>query len=132
MQANARDYAKFGYLYLNRGMWDGKQIVPAEWIERTTQATKRCEDWNQWLWHVNPPIRLGTQPTTCSDFYCTPTAVADLPPEAYFAEGINGQFIFVVPSADLVIVRLGMDGSGSERWDDYARGFLGAVLGALK
>jgi CubicO group peptidase (beta-lactamase class C family) len=132
LQANARDYAKFGYLYLQRGQWEGKQVVPMDWIDRTTQAAKPCEDWNQWLWHVNPPIRLGTQPASCDSFYCTPTAVADLPPEAYFAEGINGQFIFIIPSADMVVVRLGMDSSGSEHWDDFARGFLSAMLDAVK
>jgi hypothetical protein len=45
---------------------------------------------------------------------------------------VNGQFVFVVPSADLVIVRLANDQAGSEHWDEFARGFLGAMLDAIK
>jgi CubicO group peptidase (beta-lactamase class C family) len=132
LQATARDYAKYGYLYLRRGEWDGKQVVPAEWIDRTTQAGKPCQDWNQWLWHVNPPLRLGAQSPDCDSLFCLPTDIADLPPEGFFAEGVNGQFVFVLPSADLVIVRLANDMPGSEHWDEFARGFLSAILDALK
>ena len=132
LQATARDYAKYGYLYLNRGMWDGKQVVPAEWVDRTTQAKNPCEDWNQWLWHINPPIRLGKQPADCDSLFCLPTDLVDLPPEIFFAEGVNGQFVFVAPSADLVVVRLANDQAGSEHWDEFARGFLLAIFDALK
>jgi hypothetical protein len=58
LQATAAEFAKYGYLLLNNGKWDGKQVIPVDWIERTTKATKPCEDWNQWLWHVNLPLRL--------------------------------------------------------------------------
>jgi CubicO group peptidase (beta-lactamase class C family) len=132
LQASARDYAKYGYLYLRHGEWDGNQVIPGEWIDRTTQGKNPCEDWNQWLWHINPPARLGTQPEACDSLFCLPTEYADLPPEAFFAEGVNGQFVFVVPSADLVIVRLANDQAGSEHWDEFARGFLGAMLDAIK
>ncbi|HKU43987.1 MAG TPA: serine hydrolase, partial [Polyangiales bacterium] len=132
LQATARDYAKYGYLYLNRGQWDGKQVVPAEWVDRTTQAKNPCEDWNQWLWHINPPIRLGKQKPDCDSLFCLPSDIADLPPEGFFAEGVNGQFVFVLPSADLVVVRLANDQPGSEHWDEFARGFLLAIFDAIK
>jgi CubicO group peptidase (beta-lactamase class C family) len=132
LQATAADYARYGYLYLQRGNWDGKQVVPSDWIEHTTQGMQPCEDWNQYLWHINPPVRLGPQEPSCTDFYCKPTALADLPPEAYFAEGVNGQFIFIVPSSDLVAVRLASDQSGSEHWDEFALGFLSALLDAIQ
>jgi CubicO group peptidase (beta-lactamase class C family) len=132
LQATARDYAKYGYLYLHRGEWDGKQVVPAEWVDRTTQAKNSCEDWNQWLWHINPPIRLGMRPADCDTFFCLPSDLADLPPDGFFAEGVNGQFVFVMPSADLVIVRLASDMPGSEHWDEFAHGFLSAIFGSLK
>ncbi|MET0390001.1 MAG: serine hydrolase [Polyangiales bacterium] len=131
LQATASEYAKYGYLYLNRGLWDGAQVIPSEWVDRTTQATNRCGDWNQWLWHINPPVRLGTQPDSCTELFCPPTEFANFPHDAFFAEGINGQFIFIVPSADLVVVRLGADQAGSENWDDFARGFLLAILDSV-
>ena len=131
LQATAQEYAKFGYLYLNNGLWDGKQIVPAAWVKLTTQGDDPCTDWYRYLWHQNPPVRLGTQDPSCGSLFCPPTALANLPPEAFFAEGVNGQFIFVVPSADMVIVRLAADGPGSEKWDEFAKGFLSAVLDAI-
>jgi CubicO group peptidase (beta-lactamase class C family) len=132
MQATAAEYAKFGYLYLNNGKWDGKQIVPESWIAFTTQAVDPCVDWYRFLWHQNAPVRLGPQDPACDSFFCAPASFANLPPDAFFAEGINGQFIFIVPSADLVIVRLANDGAGSENWDNYAREFLGLMLDAIK
>ena len=132
MQATASEYAKYGYLYLQRGRWDGQQVVPAEWVDRSTQAKNVCEDWNQYLWHVNPPVRLGKQDPSCDSLYCPPVSFADLPADGFFAEGVYGQFMFIVPSADLVVVRLGEDTGGLEHWEEYARGFLGAVLGAIR
>ena len=51
--------------------------------------------------------------------------------DTFFAEGINGQFIFIMPSVDMVVVRLANDGPGSENWDEYAHGFLTRVLDAV-
>jgi CubicO group peptidase (beta-lactamase class C family) len=132
LQATARDYAKYGYLYLQRGKWDGKQVIPADWVDKTTQAKNPCEDWNQWLWHINPPTRLGPQDASCDSLFCLPTEYVNLPPDGFFAEGVNGQFVFVIPSADLVVVRLATDQSGSEHWDEFAKGFLLAMMDAIK
>ena len=135
MQATAAEYAKYGYLVLHRGQWDGKQVIPAEWIDKTTQGTKPCDDWYQWLWHVNLPIRMGKQPADCVNSgksFCPPIEIANLPPESFSAKGVNGQHIMIVPSADLVVVRLGNDQPGSERWDEYARGLLTGILDAIR
>jgi len=131
LQATASEYAKFGYLYLNRGMWDGEQVVPAEWVDMTTQGDDPCVDWYRFLWHQNPPARLGTQDPSCDALYCPPTAFADLPPDTFFAEGVNGQLVFIIPSADMVVVRLANDAAGSEHWDDYSREFLGLVIDSV-
>ena len=131
VQATAEDYARFAYLYLRGGQWEGKQVVPADWVARTTRAEDACEDWNKNLWHINLPVRLGPQDPACPSLFCQPTEYAQLPADGYFAEGVYGQFMFIVPSEDLVVVRLANDAMGSERWDDYARGFLTAVLGAI-
>jgi CubicO group peptidase (beta-lactamase class C family) len=132
VQATAEDYARYAYLYLRGGQWEGKQVVPASWVARTTQAEDACTDWNKNLWHINLPVRLGPQDPSCPSLFCPPTTYADLPADGYFAEGVFGQFMFIVPSADLVVVRLANDAMGSEHWDDYARGFLTAVLGAIQ
>ena len=106
-------------------------MVPAEWVEKTTQGDKPCDDWYRYLWHQNPPARLGTQDPACDALFCAPTAYADLPPDTFFAEGINGQFIFIIPSTDMVVVRLANDGPGSENWDDYAVEFLRLMIEAV-
>jgi hypothetical protein len=69
---------------------------------------------------------------SCDSLYCPPVSFADLPPDAFFAEGVYGQFMFIVPSQDLVVVRLGEDTGGLEHWEEFARGFLGAVLDAIR
>lgn len=133
MQATAREYAKYGYLYLNYGKWEDKQVVPMDYVVKTTQVhNDPCTEWVQYLWHVNPPTRLGSQPDGCDAIFCQPTEYTNLPQDGFFAEGVQGQFIFVVPSADLVVVRFAQDGfMSAELWDDYARGFLLAVLDAI-
>jgi CubicO group peptidase (beta-lactamase class C family) len=134
MSATAREYAKYGYLYLNYGKWDGKQVIPMEYVVKTTQvASDPCTSWVQYLWHVNPPTRLGIQPKPCDELFCQPTEYVDLPQDAFFAEGVQGQFIYVIPSADIVAVRFAQDGfMSAELWDDYSRGFLPALLDAIK
>ena len=131
LRATAREYAKLGYLYLNRGSWDGTQLVPAAWVAETTHGDAPCDDWYRFLWHQNPPVRLGTQDPDCDALFCPPTAFADLPADIFFAEGVNGQFIFVIPSADMVIVRLANDSPGSEHWDELAQRMLTAMLEAV-
>jgi CubicO group peptidase (beta-lactamase class C family) len=132
IQGTVREFAKFGFLYLRRGKWDGVQIVPEQWIDFTTQPKDRCAERYRYLWHVNAPMRLAETDPNCADFPdCPPTKIANLPGNAFFAEGVTGQFIFVVPSADIVVVRLATDGNGSDYWDEYARGFLEQLLDAV-
>jgi len=78
------DMAKIGFLFLNGGEWDGEQIVPREWVEAATRK------------HVDATMvdGYGYQWWVDSDGY-------------YLALGYQGQFIFVVPSLDLVVVFTG-------------------------
>lgn len=133
LQATTREFAKFGQLYVQKGLWDGEQVVPTDWVAFTTQPRDRCNERYRYLWHVNPPVRLGTTDTSCADFpNCPPTALANLPSDGYFAEGVSGQFIFVFPSADLVVARVAQDDFGSDYWDEWAAGFLAALFDAIE
>jgi CubicO group peptidase (beta-lactamase class C family) len=83
---SARDLARFALLYLNGGKWRDRQIVPAQWVKDSTRAYSQ------------------------SDFgpgygYLWWTGFLGLPPGTFFAEGVGGQFAFVVPASDLVLVR---------------------------
>ena len=81
-----RDMAKFGYLYLNDGVWDEKQIVPSKWVKASTQrqnanAATHDERYGYLFW------------VTTVNGYST-----------YYAGGYGGQFIYVVPELDIVVV----------------------------
>ncbi len=86
LELTARDMAKFGYLYLNGGRWEDRQVVPADWVAASTayqsagDATGRAAYGYQW-W------------VTGATGY-----------DAYFALGYGGQYIYVVPALDLVVV----------------------------
>jgi len=85
--ATARDFAKFGYLYLRGGEWDGRQLVSREWCESAQIPLSRDEE-------------SGT-------FYSLQWWVTGDAFGSYWANGLQGQSITVVPSLDAVIVRLG-------------------------
>jgi len=94
VETNARDLARFGLLYLNGGTWNGKRLISEDWIEfvRTpapATATRGKEYGGQW-WLV-------------------PDDRSDVPRDAYAAAGNRGQYVIVVPSHDVVIVRRGLD-----------------------
>jgi len=83
-----KDMAKIGYLYLNQGIWGDQQLVPAEWVRVSTQRHTNADILNDdygYLWWV--------------------TQVEGHP--AYYAAGFGGQFIYVVPDFDLVVVMTG-------------------------
>jgi CubicO group peptidase (beta-lactamase class C family) len=116
LSATAREYAKFGFLFLNRGNWDGTQVVSESWVDVATNPGESLEDWYGYLWHVNAPVKWDNP---------------ELPADGFAAIGVQGQHIFVVPSADLVVVRLAEDGFGPN--PDFDAGtLLGHVLAAVK
>ena len=96
LAATARDFARLGRLYLQRGAWDGQQVLPAEWIERSTQRAGSAEEaWPEdfqaaGFWNYGYAWWLASQ------------EAGD-----YLALGKDGQYIYVNPEYDTVIVRLG-------------------------
>ncbi len=82
LHMHPQDMAKIGYLYLKNGLWNGEQVVPAEWVAASTRT------------HVSAG--------TLQEGYGYHWWVA--PPDMYLALGYGGQFIFVVPEKDLVVV----------------------------
>ncbi len=89
--ATARDWAKFGMLYKNNGMWMGKRILPEHWVQYTTSEAQGSDgQYGAHFW-------LGKNSKTF------PSAPKDM----FYADGYQGQFVLIIPSYDLVIVRLG-------------------------
>jgi CubicO group peptidase (beta-lactamase class C family) len=110
---NARDLARFGLLYLREGRLGGQQLIAEDWIRfvRTpAPATARDGSFYGGHWWLVPEDR------------------SDVPRDAYATSGNRGQYVIVVPSHDVVIVRRGLDygGQGFDRWD-LTREVLAAI-----
>ncbi|RZK78237.1 MAG: class C beta-lactamase-related serine hydrolase [Pedobacter sp.] len=95
LNARARDFAKIGRLYLNNGKWNGKQLVSESWVKQSTKVdTSNGSAWYyQYQWWL-------------------PTKNGD-----YMAQGILGQYVYVNPAKNLVIVRLGSS-TDKVKWSD--------------
>lgn len=93
LNAVARDFAKFGRLYLNMGNWNGKQIIPKDWIEKSVKSdeTGRTPYYSYQWWHYYD--------------------------DDFFAQGFLGQYIYVYPSKKIIIVRLGK--SSDINWPSF-------------
>jgi CubicO group peptidase (beta-lactamase class C family) len=86
-----REMAKFGYLYLRKGVWEGKQLLPPDWIDKVTHATV-------------DPHAPGEPELRYSNFFWV------LPDKhVYMAAGYHGQVIMVFPDLDVVAVTTGRD-----------------------
>jgi CubicO group peptidase (beta-lactamase class C family) len=81
-----RDMAKLGYLYLQNGLWDGREIISPSWIEKIRHASVVMDV---------PDLLYGNL------FWIAPKR------DAYLAEGHNGQRIFVMPGSDMIVVTTG-------------------------
>ena len=95
LSTTVREFAKLGYLFLNKGKWEDVQVVSEEWVEKSTRTDPTVRMWNAYgyLWHVNLPVRLRAWNS-------------GIPSDSYMAEGVLGQNIFVIPSHNLVIVKV--------------------------
>lgn len=97
--ATARDFARFGLLYYNNGMWNGEQLLPAEWVKQSTQPSTADQQkhygFQFWLNGLNKEDK-------------TKRWYPDVPADMFFADGYGGQDIYIIPSKKLVVVRLGM------------------------
>lgn len=118
LYATARDWARFGLLYLRDGVWDGARILPEGWVEYSRTPTPTgTGDYAAHFWaNAADPNLPGER------------RLPHVPADAYQASGFQGQAVLIVPSRDAVIVRLGMTHDRAA-WD--LDGFAAAVLAAL-
>jgi CubicO group peptidase (beta-lactamase class C family) len=117
--ATARDWARFGLLYLNKGVWDGDQILPEDWVAYTTTPAPD-----------SPKAQYGAQ------FWLNKGSSEEpedreypkLPRDAFFCLGHNAQSVTMIPSLHLVVVRLGWTTKGG--WD--LEEFIVDIINSLK
>jgi CubicO group peptidase (beta-lactamase class C family) len=88
-----RDWARFGLLYLNNGIFAGDTILPSGWVDFTRQEAPNSNGkyaGSFWLQEPNPM-----------------NALKDVPDDVFFADGFLGQRVYIIPSKRLVVVRMG-------------------------
>jgi CubicO group peptidase (beta-lactamase class C family) len=107
--ATAREFAKFGYLYLHDGNWDGERVLPEGWAAFAAAKTpgENADVYGAGWWRTadeGPGKPMDSVPPNG-------------PKGAFSAQGHLGQIIMVVPSKDLVIVRLGVLPDVEGDWD---------------
>jgi CubicO group peptidase (beta-lactamase class C family) len=112
--ATARDFARFGLLYLRDGIWDGRRLLPPGWVDfaRTPAPAANVDVYGAGWW-INPQSGTGIPFP----------ALIDTGPErdAFRAEGHDGQIILIVPSRDLIVVRLGLSNDWPALYDWMGR-----------
>ncbi len=116
LYATARDWARFGMLYSQDGVWDGHRILPEGWVEytRSPAPSDPRRHYGAHFWLEVPDEYRGAE--------------GRLPDDALHAAGHEAQFVTIVPSHETVIVRLGLTRYG-DAWDHVA--FVRDVIAAL-
>jgi len=107
INATARDFAKIGSLYKNKGYWNGKQIISKDWVEESIKldTSDGSPSFYQYQWWV---------PTPGEDFLAESQSTIAAPKSA-------GQYIYVNSKKNLVIVRFGKGTSGISWWEVFSK-----------
>jgi CubicO group peptidase (beta-lactamase class C family) len=111
----ARDWARFGLLHLRDGVWDGERVLPEGWIRliRTPAPANLNIDYGGQFW-LNAGGRLP-----------------NVPLDAYWPAGAWVQAVFIIPSRDIVVVRLGHSSVVRDTSDAYFDRTIADVLSAI-
>lgn len=116
----ARDWARFGLLYINNGVLPttGMRVLPEDWVKYTTTPAKGADrgQYGAQFW-----LNAGAPGNPQNRYY------PDAPTDLYWADGFEGQNVFIIPSKKLVIVKLSL--SQGDYLDDNK--FLAGIIDAV-
>ena len=124
--ATCRDHARLGYLFLHHGEWATARVVSSAYVTDSVTPSQKMNGAYGFLWWVNAAI-----PAENALMQPWPgRMVSFAPPDLYAARGFGNQFIDVIPSLDMVIVRFGKDPFGQAADGGTADGGIdpGALL----
>jgi len=118
MYTTARDWARFGLLFAQDGVWNGERILPEGWVDysRTPTPPSLGDYGGMWWLNKGEPGKPETKEWT------------DLPDDIYYAEGHDGQDVVIFPSQNMIVVRLSVSRNGA--WDMAE--FLSDVMATVK
>ena len=114
--ASARDWARLGNLYLQDGVWNGERILPEGYVKFVST--------------VAPAWQADHRPIYGGFFWINGDGEFPVPQEAYFMSGAGGQTTLIIPSHDLVVVRLGHY-KGSAPGDEAFKRALSLLMSAV-
>ena len=115
MYATARDWARFGLLYLHDGVFNCERILPEGWVKQSTRSAPAA------LRGYGFQIWLNTGSDASVRHY------PDAPGDMFYADGFEGQQIFIIPSKDLVVVRLGLTQHNNFDGNKFLKELLAAI-----
>lgn len=108
--ATARDWSKFGLLYLNKGNWNGEQILDESWVKYTATPTNTSEGkYGAQFW-----LNAGGK-------------FPDAPRDMFYCSGYQGQMVAIIPSKDMVIVRMGLKEDPAFDFNGFLKGIVGSM-----
>ena len=108
--ANTRDWSKFGLLYLHEGNWNGEQIIDSTWVK-----------------YVSTPTN-GSDGIYGAHFWLNAGGVyPDVPKDLFSANGYQGQFVFIIPSKEVVIVRTGLTEDPEFDVNEFLKDILNSI-----
>jgi CubicO group peptidase (beta-lactamase class C family) len=119
MFATARDWARFGLFLKNDGVWEKERLLPEGWVAYSTHPTPGA---SQGQYGAQFWLNAGDRENPMNRKFPT------LPRDLYYCGGFNGQIVAVIPSRDLVVVRLGV--THDDSWDHET--FIGQILDAIR
>ncbi|MDP6922255.1 MAG: serine hydrolase [Lutibacter sp.] len=108
--ATARDWAKFGLLYLHKGHWYGTQILEESWVDFSRTPTHNSNTYGGHFW-----LNIDGQ------------AYPNAPHDLFSCNGYQGQYVFIIPSKEMVIVRFGLKEDPEFNVDTFLKEVLAAV-----
>jgi len=118
--ATARDWARFGLLYLNKGFYNNERILSEDWIQQsvTLAGSNVFGEYGYQFW-----LNTGR------DNNSSARKLRDVPTDMFFANGFDGQSVFVIPSKKLVVVRLGLTKTPGDKYG--ANNFLKNIISSI-
>jgi CubicO group peptidase (beta-lactamase class C family) len=122
----ARDWAKFGQLILNNGMWEGAQILPADTLQACFQGAMTNPNYGLTFWLSYNVADSGSLEAMVQNPPDPADSVPTEPARIYIAAGAGKQRLYIIPELNMVVVRFGRQ---DRRFDDAE--FLSLLLGDL-
>lgn len=114
IRMSTRDLARFGQLWIDRGAWNGRQVIPADWVERASAPASEYGEGRGYgmMWWTYAPGSIS------KDDYPVLSGC-----EIIMARGTGGQAIFVIPELELMVVHRGDT--------DHGRGVRGSAIWSI-